>query len=440
MLNYIILIFICVLILVVFQYRHTEHYSSDSNKSTYTSPFYSPIAIERTVPGQCKPVPITDVVCKSYNASNEKMNITSNRTSDNSVLETTFTEPVLINKTYLCKTNNCVFSDLTKRDNYNEIFPSMSTRFENGFDDLVSTNLLNSTNSTQPPSPDATLQGKVDILKDKQIQLKTAQNNFLKTSSGFNDEGIGIWNKYCMNTQYDTLAEPKENDIFKTDNNISNKQKICGQLQSLFQPIRISVPFVVRAKRGKKASGGQYGFIEVVPYGNLVSNNLVWTDRQIRFVPYPGGDSKFIHPTGQFVPEKTYYIRSANNDKNTSVDNEQIILWVNKPVTVFIELWMQSRKQIGVNTWCNEQNGWENTGLPLAHWKTPIHNAKYYATLDSGHLFQQGIYYRQFKAGSTISLMGNDGDGTGSYYVFVSNENFSTSADLKNSYESELLD
>jgi hypothetical protein len=399
-----------------------EHFNTgaepDSATTATDTPFYSPITIAHTSGGRCKPVPVTNGVCNSYNASN--------------TTSTHFAKPVRIDNMYLCKTGNCVFGQENNTTNYNKVFSTMSDRFTNGFSDLLTADLLAPPNESQSTNPSDTLQGQVHKLKDTGVRLQTAQAKYADTLTTMNTIGKSLWGDVCMNTPYDVLDEEQLEQIFTTDGQkgLSKNTIICGQLNRLFSPVRTTGQFVVRAMRGEKASGKQYGFIEVVPYANLVVDNLVWTDRQERFVSFPNGDGTTVHPKGQFVEEETRYIRSANSDKETSSGDVQMILWSNKPVTVFIELWQQAKKKLGVNDWCNASYGWTKLNRPLAQWHTPTRTAAYFATLASGALFQQGVYSKSFKAGATIHLNGNGGRHSGSYYVFVSSAPFKNPGEM----------
>jgi hypothetical protein len=202
-----------------------------------------------------------------------------------------------------------------------------------------------------------------------------------------------------------------------SDDNLHPRQKICTQMHQLFQPIPKTSPFVLRAMRSRSASASENGLIQVVPYDQTV-DQLVWTDRPTTRFASNSESNKYPHPDGQFNPKTTYYIRSANWDKNTSPSEHQMVLWSNKPVTVFVELWMQKKKPIGVNDWCNAYNGWIKVEQPLARYYTPSYTADELLNLPSGSLFTQGVYMKQFPPGN-ILLKGNGGNGTGSYYVFV---------------------
>ena len=426
MLNHIIIFLLCVLITCTIAYGGYEHFTDTDTTDTTTSPsppFYSPIMLEKVANGQCKPVPISEDSCQSYNASVEKTDIDTSSISMHNENTTVFTKPVKIDKLYLCKTGNCVFSQLNKpAENYNEIFSSMNTKFKNGFDDLVTAKILNSAASEQPPEAKDTLQGKIATLKATQIELYDAHKTYQNAKHSLQQEGSSIWRTYCMNTPYDDATPAERLNIFSStaDQSISTlsaNSQICTQMHSLFTPNSDDDPLVVRAQRAISASGGQYGFIEVIPYTNLVTDNIVWTGLPIcRFVSNPE-NSEFVHPKGQFVPQQTYYIRSAVQDGATSELDDQIILWVNKPVTVFVELWMPAEPKIGATKWCAN---WTKMNQPLARFNSSRRSAEVLLNLSQGPWFTQGVFARHFPPGKiTLKGSGGTGSNTAPYYVFV---------------------
>ena len=100
-----------------------------------------------------------------------------------------------------------------------------------------------------------------------------------------------------------------------------------------------------------------------------------------------------------------YFIRGANEDKNTDPSSVQTILQVPFPSTVYLDFWGGSSHVSKVSSWIGS---WMETA-----YKIPT---EFSAT---GVLSGPGTVMKRNFGSGTINLMGNNGDGHGTYYSFV---------------------
>ena len=129
--------------------------------------------------------------------------------------------------------------------------------------------------------------------------------------------------------------------------------------------------------------------METVPVADLAIGSRPFTDREYKFTTI-----------GNY-PKTCTFVRGANDDKNTDSASVQTTLEVPFASTVYLDFWRGTKHLDQVSSWIG---GWS-----VASHATPT-------AFDS---WGPGtVMKRNFDAG-TINLMGNDGNGHGTYYAFV---------------------
>ena len=129
--------------------------------------------------------------------------------------------------------------------------------------------------------------------------------------------------------------------------------------------------------------------MEVVPVSDLVIGSKVFTDRGNTF-----------SNVGVYS-DACVFIRGPNNDKNTASTSVQTTLTVPFPSTIYLDFWGGSKHIDMANSWIGS---WS-----VASGVTPT----VYGGWGPGTVMK-----RDFDAGK-INLMGNNGNGHGTYYAFV---------------------
>ena len=100
-------------------------------------------------------------------------------------------------------------------------------------------------------------------------------------------------------------------------------------------------------------------------------------------------------------PSTCYFIRGPNDDKNTDHASVQTTLRIQFPSTVYLDFWGGSIHVDKVSSWIGS---WSQSSS-----KTPTQFS------NSG----PGIVMKHNFGSGTINLMGNNGDGHGTYLAFV---------------------
>ena len=134
--------------------------------------------------------------------------------------------------------------------------------------------------------------------------------------------------------------------------------------------------------------------MEVVSVTDLAVGNTPFTDRKYH-----------LTVVGNY-PKECFFIRGANDDKDTLPHEVQTSIDVRFPATVYLDFWGGSVHLSKVSTWIGD---WR-----VAADATPT-------TFDRPGKTSRGpgiVMKKNFDAG-IIELMGNNGDGHGSYYAFV---------------------
>ena len=253
----------------------------------------------------------------------------------------------------------------------------------------------------------------------------------------------------------------------------------CSNNGSFTVQSQVTEPdLVINAWRGSESSGQSFSavnyadingtrFVGDPVYGNIngARGHPVFRDRL--FIHFdsatPQGTDSYIHNavtrTNAFNNDidNTYLLYAYNNDKNIDVNIPQISFRVNRPVTVYLEFWQH--EDVGAvhptTGWVTEANGWStqtseqyaqarfhmyyngvyqssneieytysNNAYP--YWRDRADKYDSLSGFPSNYFNSVGYGYtwaKQFTEnetnGSAHTLYGNDGDGTGSYLVFV---------------------
>ena len=122
---------------------------------------------------------------------------------------------------------------------------------------------------------------------------------------------------------------------------------------------------------------------------DLAVGNKVWMDRNYKFTN-----------VGNY-PKECVFIRGSNNDKNTKSSIVQTKIHITIPCTVYLDFWGGAGHLNKVSSWSGSWN--------TASDATPTTFTGYGPGI---------VIKRNFDAG-TINLMGNNGNGHGTYYAFV---------------------
>ena len=132
--------------------------------------------------------------------------------------------------------------------------------------------------------------------------------------------------------------------------------------------------------------------IEAIPYSSQISvGSRLFSDRDYYFLTI-----------GNYSAD-TFYIRGPNNDKDTPAASPQWIITVNVPVIVYLDFW-GGQETMGFAQW---KDGWNVSSM------SPT-------TFDHHTIVEgPGVVYEKYFAAGEIVLYGNDGNGAGTYLVFV---------------------
>ena len=107
---------------------------------------------------------------------------------------------------------------------------------------------------------------------------------------------------------------------------------------------------------------------------------------------------------GEYPPE-CYFIRVANDDKNTSVGRIQTTLNINFNSIIYLDF----------VTWNGEENQDKFKIWPAGWKKSDRKSTEYFY---SSRKISGNVYYQLFSAG-TVKLYGNDGKRKGTYFPIV---------------------
>ena len=129
--------------------------------------------------------------------------------------------------------------------------------------------------------------------------------------------------------------------------------------------------------------------MEVVSLAELSVGSKPFTDRDYTFTNIGNYSST------------CYFVRGANDDKDTDPSSTQTTLQVQFPSTVYLDFWGGSSHVSKVSSW-------------IGSWM----EAPYKTLTEFSNSGPGTVMKRNFGSG-TINLMGNNGDGHGTYYSFV---------------------
>ena len=115
----------------------------------------------------------------------------------------------------------------------------------------------------------------------------------------------------------------------------------------------------------------------------------------------PFTDRSYVFTNTGNYPSTCTFIRGPNDDKNTPSSSVQTTLEVPFPSTIYLDFWGGDAHLKGVSSWIS---GWSKTSLR-------------HPTSFSGH--GPGIVMKRDFPKGTVNLMGNNGNGHGTYYAFV---------------------
>ena len=118
---------------------------------------------------------------------------------------------------------------------------------------------------------------------------------------------------------------------------------------------------------------------------------------------YPFTDRVYEFDSIGSFPDTCCFIQAPNNDKDTPPDSVQWTLDVPFDSTVYLDFWGQQNHLDKVSAW---SGSW-----------TVDHDVV--ATIFDRGIWGPGIIIKQNFDAGTINLMGNNGDGHGTYYAFV---------------------
>ena len=135
--------------------------------------------------------------------------------------------------------------------------------------------------------------------------------------------------------------------------------------------------------------------MEIVSAADLASGSSVFTDRDFKFTS-----------VGNY-PDTCVFVRVANDDQNTTATSVQTTLEVQFDSTVYLDFWRGSDSLANVSSWFANSN-----------WRVDPHITPTKFTASSTKEGPGIVIKRNFGAG-TIKLMGNNGNGRGTYYAFV---------------------